>query len=82
MRFSDSRVPQHLLTDYFQTLKKEINFSFIKNQCCVGLSVTCNQICIQLSHNHKQSDFSFCFIHFSFCFFFLKNFVHLIARTI
>ena len=23
MRFSDSRVSQHLLTDYFQTLKKE-----------------------------------------------------------
>lgn len=31
MRFSDSRVSQHLLTDYFQTLKKEIDFSFIKN---------------------------------------------------
>ena len=75
MRFSDSRVSQHLLADYFQTLKKEINFSFIKTSVLWDflLPVT------KSTFNYHIIISNQIIIHF---FIFFKNFVHLIARTI
>lgn len=77
MRFSDSRVSQHLLTDYFQTLKKERERKKRTSVVWDFLLPVTKSI-----FNYLIIISNPIIIHFFILVFFLKNFANLIARAI
>ena len=77
MRFSDSRVSQHLLTDYFQTLKKEREKKNRRTSVVWDFLLPVTKSIF----NYLIIISNPIIIHF-FILFFLKNFANLIARAI